>query len=162
MTNFTQLPSPEEAHAVIAELHKRAFLGRLAELGEIPETEKEAHALLDLGIALIEQQPEDHVVKSANAYGYGNGPYAQVLMAFTDQSSNLAPGFGSEKSASYFDDAGGGGHLPELHPSLIDATWNTSMQLAQDPTIFGAAIVKRAEYEAGIAEMAAAAGNAAK
>lgn len=146
MTTAATLPSPQQAHAVVCDIHKRAFLGRLAQHGEVPQTEKDSFALLDLGISLSNAAPPAGVVKEASDGVYGDGPYAGVLRTFTElHGPSVAPGFEHLKQSSVFSEAAA--VAPELPPQLIDDAWGAAHSLSQDPTIYSAAVVKRADNE---------------
>ena len=122
MPESNTLPSSEQAHDVVTDIHKRAFFGRLEQHGIVPATEKEAYALLDLGVQLLESQTADGAVKSASDdFDYGDGPYASLLQTFSEQNSgSFAPGFGPEKQASRFGSPSVR-DIPELPQSLSDA-----------------------------------------
>ena len=157
------LPTPEVAHATVVDIHKRAFFGRLEQYGEVPQTEKEAVALLDLGVDLTQDTP-DPVVKAAAAdTDYGDGPYAQAKKAYDEfrgVDNGIAPGFGKSAGSSHF--GGQGSALPELEPALVDAAYNAAFELAHDPAVYGAAVVKRAENERLLVEMTKQAGEEKK
>lgn len=151
-TQTPQLPTLEVAHTTIVGIHKQAFLGRLRQHGEMPETEKEAAALVDLGIDLFQNTSEDELTKSASAdFDYGKGPYA-LAKAAHDQfvGGEIAPGFPKESSH-------GNNHVEnrfsDFEPGLVDATYSAAQQLAGDPNVYGAAVVKRAENEKVAAEL---------
>ncbi len=150
MSTTATLPTPEQAHTTVVGIHKRAFLGRLAQYGEVPQTEKEAVALLDLGVDLAQNTPEDPAVKAASAdTDYGDGPYAIAKRAydqFRGVGGEIAPGFDKAAGNSHFGGQGSS-DLPPLEPALIDAAYNAAFELAHDPAVYGAAIVKRAENE---------------
>lgn len=153
MSTAATLPSPQEAHDTVCDIHKRAFLGRLAQHGEQPATEKEATALLDLGISLYESAPAEEIKTAQDNGAYGDGPYAQVLAAYTNQNSpQAAPGFESVKqSNSTFGKEGSTDH-PLLPQPLLDSAMDAAVNLAQDPSIYGAAVVKRACNEEAMVE----------
>ena len=112
---------------VVTEAHGRAFLGRLAELGHVPQTEKEAYALLDLGfkLAAVEAQPEFQKAASANA---PVGPY-EAASQHLDQFLT-----GTVKQAATGDE-------PD------DACWAIAAELAQDSRVFSAATLVKAAQE---------------
>lgn len=162
MTTQLRLPNADQAHATIVGIHKRAFFGRLAQYGITPQNEKEAAALLDLGVGLMEYQesPDGSLEKAAAAdqnFDYGNGPYAQCLRAFDQVTGNTgAPGFeGVGKSASL------GAVTPEpaqLPQALVDSAYQAALELARSPNVYGAAVVKRAQNEQQMFEWAKEAG----
>ena len=164
MTTQRQLPDRATAHDVIVDVHKRAFFGRLRQLGAPePQNEKEAAALLDLGVGLMsnETQEGDTEKAAADNFDYGDGPYAQALYAFdeiTSQGGGGAPGFEDfGKRAS--NNGSPFRHAPQsLPPALKDAAWNAALQLAQHPTVYASALVKRAENEEILYEYAKQAG----
>lgn len=117
--------TPDEAlQTVIAEAHGRAFLGRLAELGHVPQNEKEAQALVDLGfkLAAIAADPR---VKAAAETQASAGPY-ETAMRLLDQYVD-----GQTKQAA----------TPE---TLDDTCWAIANELAQDPRVFTAATLVKA------------------
>lgn len=160
------LPTEAQAHATVVGWHKQGFFGRLAEYGISPTTEKEARALLDLGIELADAVMAEPGTKAAAAdqgYDYGDGPFAMAKAAHDNlhnEQQVVAPGFAKSASSGFATEAGG---LPDLHPELVDAAYGAAYDLAQSPDNFGAAIVKRASNLRFIAEMQkqAAAGESA-
>lgn len=150
-TQNEQQLSLEQAHEIACDLHKQAFLGRLAQLGEQPRTQKEAAALLDLGVALYESNISE-VKEASDGNVYGDGPYAKVLQAYLNkQSGPVAPGFEHMKQASsHF--ASASKDIPQLPQQLLDGAWNAAVNLAQQPHVYEAAIVKQAHNEALLAE----------
>lgn len=144
-----QTMDPRTAHSTVVDLHKRAFLGRLRQHGFEPKTEKEAAALLDLGMDLFLQHPDDPAEKSASEADYGDGPFAMAKQAYDEISGSeeIAPGFPAKKaSASLAAD------IPQLPSDLVDAAYNAAYDLAHDPRYYQAAVVKRAMNEAAWAE----------
>lgn len=157
------------ADEVLNTLHKRAFLGRLSHQGHVPQgnsrqaVEKEACALLDLGVDLLNPEPSDPLLKAAGAdkedLDYGQGPYARIKAAYDAQQGRVAPGF--EKLASSRVSAPlppSGPDLPELPQVMLDSSYKVAWELAQDPEVYRAAVVKRAAWER-LAEQYAAAQN---
>jgi len=140
---------PQTAHDVVVDLHKRAFLGRLRQHGFEPQTEKEAAALLDLGMDLFLQHSDDQGEKSASADNYGNGPFAQAKQAYDEVmgGEEIAPGFPVKRASASL-----AAELPQLSSALVDGAYNAAYDLAQDPTVYNAAVVKRAMNEAAWAE----------
>ncbi|HUU98851.1 MAG TPA: hypothetical protein VM487_24225 [Phycisphaerae bacterium] len=140
---------PQAAHETVVDLHKRAFFGRLAQHGFKPENEKEAAALLDLGLDLFIQNPGDSNEKYADDDRYGDGQFAQAKRAFDELvgSEEIAPGFPAKRaSAQLFGDA------PQLPNALVESAYNAAYDLAHDPQHYHAAVVKRAMNEAAQAE----------
>lgn len=164
MSEQMQLPNAEVADAQIVGLHKQAFFGRLKQYGVEPANMKEATALLDLGVGLMQQTIEPSAEKQAAAQPgseYGEGFYAGCLRAFDSYvSPAAAPGFESVgKKASLFEQEPYQGPAAELPPALVDATYDAAWNLAQNPTIYGAAVVKRAANEAQLLELYKQAGG---
>lgn len=152
-TQTSQLPTPEVAHTMIVGVHKQAYLGRLRQHGEVPETEKEATALVDLGIDLFQNSSEEPSTKSASeGFDYGDGPYAMAKVAHDQLTggAEIAPGF--PKASSHGDHVENS--FSDFEPGLVDATYSAAQQLAGDPNVYGAAVVKRAENEKVAAELA--------
>lgn len=160
MSTGLQLPPATQAHETIVGLHKRAFFGRLAQYGIQPPNAQEADALLDLGVGLTHHAaaPEQKQAAANPGAEYGGGFFANCLYAFDNfiGKQGAAPGFegvgkqahtlsGQQKQAQ--------GPEAELPPALVDSCYQTAWQLAQDPAIYGAAVVKRAENEAQLLEM---------
>lgn len=140
----------ETAHNILVDLHKRAFLGLLDQQYDVrPSTLKEAHALLDLGVDLLRAEEGAAPQKTASAGQYGDGFFGQLKQAFDKQAGSMqpqgAPGFESlgTKTAGYrqYNPA------DDLPPALVDAAYSVAHQLAQNPNIFEAACVKRAQIE---------------
>lgn len=155
MTTELQLPDAETAHQVALDLHKRAFLGRLeAEHGIVPATEKEAHALLDLGFDLANNNSGSELNSD-----YGNGPFAMAKKAFADylksENQSAAPGFDFQKESTQpiYGGQPTEDSLPEIPQSLKEAAFEAAHQLVADPVVLGSAIVKRATQEQMMAEM---------
>jgi hypothetical protein len=149
MTTQLQLPESQVAHEMIVGIHKQAFFGRLAQYGLEPSNQKEAAALLDLGVGLMQQSAQDGQEKAAAAepgVDYGDGPFARMLSAFDSvQGPSGAPGFeGLGKQASSLSQSV---PEPQLPQALVDSAYQTAYELAHDPGVYGAAIVKRAENE---------------
>lgn len=126
----------QQADAVVLDLHKRAYFGRLAQKGIAPTTEKEAQALLDLGFDLA-QSP----LATSQSGDYGRGEFAQIKAA-CDQALGReeAPGFPKSAGAA----PGFPATLPEIPPALRDAAYGAAFDLAHDPTVYQAAVIKRA------------------
>lgn len=154
MTTAATLPSSQQAHEVVCDIHKRAYLGRLAQHGEVAQTEKEAFALLDLGIALDSAEVPSGAVKEASEGGaYGDGPYAGVLGQFLSQHGpSVAPGFEDIHQPAGHVFGKSAAEASELPQQLLDDAWGASLALAQSPEVYGAAIVKRADNERLLAE----------
>lgn len=157
----SKLPDSQTAHAIVVGIHKQAFFGRLAQYGIQPENEKEAAALLDLGVGLMEQSSgaNDSGEKTAadQQYDYGDGFFANCLRAF-DQVQGIggAPGFeGLGKQANSLARFA---PEPQFPQALIDSAYDAAYQLAHDPAVYGAAVVKRAENEQVLFEMMKQAG----
>lgn len=133
-----------QAHNVVLDLHKRAFFGRLKQHGIEPETAKEAAALLDLGFDIFTQQPQEKTAE--HQVDYGDGLFAQAKKAYDNvtQSEEIAPGFPAVKKAS----ASLNMAPPQLPPALVDQAFNAAYELAHDPTVYQAAVIKRASNEA--------------
>ena len=164
MSKGLQLPDAAQAHEVIVGLHKRAFFGRLAQYGIEPPNAKEADALLDLGVGLTQHAaaPDQKQAAADPGAEYGNGFFANCLHAFDNYvgQQGAAPGFeGLGKQANRLTSQqasqGPGADLP---PALVDSCYQTAYQLAQDPAIYGAAVVKRAQNEAELLEQMKQAG----
>lgn len=148
----------QSADAVAADLHKRAFLGRLANFGIVADSEKEAAALLDLGVDLLNAgaPQEDPLQKAAMDFDYGGGRFASAKKAYDQLRGHEAPGFenlmvsgtifGTQKEAST------GPDLPELPPQMIDSSYGVALQLARQPQVYNAAVVKCAEAEEAYAQ----------
>jgi hypothetical protein len=137
---MSQQMTLEQADAVIMDLHKRAFLGRLAQHGIEPETEKEAQALLDLGVSMSSHDLGGD--NQADTNQYGDGVFSQIKQAFDKYVDNLeiAPGVPAYKQAA------NEGVVPEpkLPSDLIKQAYEAAYQLAHDPVYQQAAIIKRA------------------
>jgi hypothetical protein len=125
------LPDVETALGVIMDgVHKRAFLGRLRELGHVPQTEKEADALVQLGFNLAAAEADPLLNKRAEQAAQP-GPYATALQ-------DLNKVLGVPKQASAEGD-------------LDDVSVAGAYELARDPTIFTSALVLKQAQEAALA-----------
>lgn len=153
----TNLPTEAQAHATVVGWHKQGFFGRMAEYGIVPTTEKEARALLDLGVELAEAVVAEPGTKAASAeqgYDYGNGPFAMAKAAHDNLRNDqqvVAPGFAKTADSQFVSSTVGG--LPDLHPELEDAAWGAAHDLSRSPANYGAAVVKRAANERYLVEM---------
>lgn len=148
---MNQVMNPQAAHEIVLGIHKRAFLGRLEQLGIVPETEKEAAALVDLGWTLFQREMVEGGEKQASA-DYGDGPFAQAKQALDTVLSQeeVAPGFPAKQASATQIEP-----LPEVPSELVEAAYNAAYDLAHDPAIYTAAVVKRAANEAAYAELLA-------
>jgi hypothetical protein len=164
MSEGHQLPNAQQAHEIIVGLHKRAFFGRLAQYGIQPPNAQEAEALLDLGVGLAHHAaaPDQKQAAAAPGAEYGNGFFANCLYAFDNYvgQQGAAPGFeGIGKQANRLtQQKAAEGPEAELSPQMVDACYQTAYQLAQDPAIYSAAVVKRASNEAELLEQMKQAG----
>lgn len=144
----------EAAHKVALDLHRRAFLGRLSsQHGIEPETQKEAEALLDLGVQLLQEDSGAAFDKAAGTSDYGDGPYAQIKHAFDQVRSDQIPGFEDLFPAEslFRNKTAASGMGNDFPPAVIDSAYELAGQLACRPDVYQAAIVKQAEF-AAIAE----------
>lgn len=135
------------ADAIIRGIDKQALFGRLRQHGEVPKTEKEASALLDLSYTLAEDYPEG-AAPAANNSQYGDGFYAHVKRAYdqTRSEEEIAPGFPKHASDAV---KAAGERFPE---ALVDAAFTAAYELSLDPNVYQAAVIKRAAYEQALAE----------
>ena len=150
---MNQVMDPQAAHDIVLGIHKRAFLGRLEQFGIVPENEKEAAALLDLGWSLFQHElTGEGAEKQASAVDYGDGPFAHAKRALDEltASAEVAPGFPAKQAS-----AEPVAPLPEVPSELVEAAYNAAYDLAHDPAVYTAAIVKRAANEALYAELLA-------
>lgn len=133
----------DQADQILWDVHKRAFFGRSNQLGLQPQTEKEAAALFDLSLDLVTNN-QFSAGQAQNEDGYGDGPIALAKRAFDEQleSQEIAPGF-SVKRASPLRPPG------DLPNALKEAAYQAAYELAQDPAVYEAVLLKHA----AIAEM---------
>lgn len=141
-----KLPSLKRADYLVNEVHKRAFFGRLEELGLAPQSQKEAAAQIQLSMDLL-NHPQGSEKQASSVFG--EGPFAQALNAYRQYfggGEDHRPGFPKQADEQPF------GQLPELPQSLIDGSYDVAHDLARDPEMFGAALVKRAHNDKLAAE----------
>jgi hypothetical protein len=123
------LPDQATARQIVLQgVHKRAFLHRMAELGHQPQTVKEAEALVELGLKMAAAE-SDPLLKQASEPA--PGPYA-----FANQALDQFLGLGKQAEAV---------------PGLDDVSIQGAFELAQDPAIYGAALVLKQANDAAAA-----------
>lgn len=120
MATTQNRPSPQAVQrsmgVIVSGVHKRAFLAKLAQLGHVPETEEEADALVSLGFKLASvdpsiQEPNPFVAQAPKP----RGKYASAAQALDEV-------------------------LGVDQQSEVDHLYKVASQLAQDPSIYGAAL----------------------
>lgn len=151
MSQQLQLPDEATAQSLVVDVHKRAFFGRLKQLGIVPSNEKEAKAVLDFGYELYMHEPQEPQSKAAAVSTYGTGKFASALAKFRKASSSIAPGFEKEAVEN---DWGAVPSSATLSQALVDQAYNAAYNLATDPRYYGAAVVKRAMVERDFASQA--------
>jgi hypothetical protein len=73
-----QLPGVDEASGLMDQLYQEAFFGKMAELGFVPQNEKEATAMLDTAIQL--DVVEETTDKEASFFQDANSALREVLV----------------------------------------------------------------------------------
>ncbi len=128
MTAQNQFVLPDVKSAtdtIFANVHRRAFLHKLAQLGHRPETEDEAEALVELGFKIASADPNGVVP----ADPFGDQAAVPPMGKYAAANADLGAVLGTNKQAN-------------------DEHTEAACQLAQDPAIYAAALsIKSAEAE---------------
>lgn len=130
--NTDDLGVPQATENIFHGVHKRAYFHRLAQYGIVPQTEKEAAELLDMGAQIAEASANPALKQAAEQESRFTKASDALNEALVEQGI-IAP---SQKQAAVMN----GG--PSLEAQA--AAW----ELAQDPSIFKSAEVLQANREA--------------